>query len=295
MTARHSPRLEDLLPAYSLGALDGDELRELEDHVAGGCAECRRLLARWTTDLEDLAASVPPVGPAASDRGRILVSVAEAAVAAPAAERASTAGPDSARRPAGSVANGGSGDRGRGARPSWPASAWLPIAALLLLAIWGAWRQASLDSQVRGLIAERDRQAARAEALEQRVRLVQAQAERMARTLSIVGSPAMQPVFLAGLAPAPGAKGRTYVDASGGKAVFYAFDLPALAADKTYQLWFIDSGRPVSAGTFAVDARGKASLEVDNLASARRIQAWAVTIEPRGGVPQPTGAMVLKG
>ncbi|HVT16048.1 MAG TPA: anti-sigma factor [Thermoanaerobaculia bacterium] len=295
MTARHSPRLEDLLPAYSLGALDGDELRELEDHVAGGCADCRRLLARWTADLEDLAASVPPVGPAASDRGRILVSVAEAAVAAPAigdtpgrsaaapaAERASTAGQDSARR-------------GRGARSSWPASAWLPIAALLLLAIWGAWRQSSLDSQVRSLIAERDRQAARAEALEQRVRLVQAQAERMARTLSIVGSPAMQPVFLAGLAPAPGARGRTYVDASGGKAVFYAFDLPALAADKTYQLWFIDSGRPVSAGTFAVDARGKASLEVDNIASARRIQAWAVTIEPRGGVPQPTGAMVLKG
>lgn len=269
MTALHSPRLEDLLPAYSLGALDGDELRELEDHVAGGCADCRRLLARWTADLEDLAASVPPVGPAASDRGRILVSVAEAAT------------------------NGGSGDRG--ARSSWPASAWLPIAALLLLAIWGTWRQSSLDSQVRSLIAERDRQAARAEALEQRVRLVQAQAERMARTLSIVGSPAMQPVFLAGLAPAPGARGRTYVDASGGKAVFYAFDLPPLAADKTYQLWFIDSGRPVSAGTFAVDARGKASLEVDNLASARRIQAWAVTIEPRGGVPQPTGAMVLKG
>jgi anti-sigma-K factor RskA len=34
---------------------------------------------------------------------------------------------------------------------------------------------------------------------------------------------------------------------------------------------------------------------VEDLERVGEIQAWAVTIEPRGGVPQPTGTMVLKG
>ncbi len=59
----HSSRFEELLPAYALGALDADELREMEDHLAAGCAECRRLLKLWNQDLESLAASVSPVVP----------------------------------------------------------------------------------------------------------------------------------------------------------------------------------------------------------------------------------------
>jgi anti-sigma-K factor RskA len=31
------------------------------------------------------------------------------------------------------------------------------------------------------------------------------------------------------------------------------------------------------------------------MSDIQRIEAWAVTIEPRGGVPKPTGAFVLKG
>jgi anti-sigma-K factor RskA len=79
------------------------------------------------------------------------------------------------------------------------------------------------------------------------------------------------------------------------EALFYAFGLSPLPQDKTYQLWYIAAGKPVSAGTFAVDPRGTASLRVDRVGDPRSIQAWAVTVEPRGGVPQPTGAMVLKG
>jgi anti-sigma-K factor RskA len=44
-----------------------------------------------------------------------------------------------------------------------------------------------------------------------------------------------------------------------------------------------------------VDERGSGSLRVEHVAPAGQIQAWAVTVEPEGGVPQPTGAMVLKG
>src|SRR5215207_7039300 len=58
MSADHSTRHEELLPAYALGAVDGEDLREMASHLATGCAECRRQLDLWQGDLEELAASL---------------------------------------------------------------------------------------------------------------------------------------------------------------------------------------------------------------------------------------------
>lgn len=261
MNAGHSPRFEELLPAYALGALDGDDLRELEAHLSAGCAECRRQLDLWERDLETLAASVPPVTPSAVTRQRILRVAGNAE-----------------RRPSG--------------LPRWYL---LPAAALLLLAVWGVAGQMRLRGEVRRLEAERTRLAQQVDALEDETARARSDARRMAETLRVIAAPGVRTVSLAGLGPSPGAAGHTYVNPQEGSALFYAFDLPPLAPDKTYQLWFIASGTPVSAGTFAVNPQGTGSLRVDDITRVDDIQAWAVTVEPRGGVPQPTGAMVLKG
>jgi anti-sigma-K factor RskA len=88
----------------------------------------------------------------------------------------------------------------------------------------------------------------------------------------------------------------TFINYSQKKAIVYAFGLAALPAGKTYELWWIDAGgHPVPAGTFGVDANGSARVVVDRVEGAEGIKAWAVTTEPAGGVPQPTGEMVLKG
>lgn len=262
MNAAHSTRFEELLPAYSLGALDGDDLRELEEHLATGCAECRRQLDLWERDLEALAASVEPVAPSEVTRRRIL----------------RVAGGSTERRPSG--------------LPRW---FLLPVAALLLLAVWGVAGQMRLRGEVRRLEAERTRLAQQVNALENETARAKSDARRMAETLRVIAAPGVRTVSLAGLDPTPGALGHTYVNPREGSALFYAFDLPPLAADKTYQLWFIAGGTPVSAGTFAVDPRGTGSLRVDDITRVDDIEVWAVTVEPRGGVPQPTGAMVLKG
>jgi anti-sigma-K factor RskA len=85
-----------------------------------------------------------------------------------------------------------------------------------------------------------------------------------------------------------------FVDPGTGEAVFAASGLPTLPRDRTYQLWFIAGGKPVSAGIFDVGERGRGRLLVQSVPPAGAIDAWAVTVEPAGGVPQPTGAMVLK-
>jgi hypothetical protein len=133
-------------------------------------------------------------------------------------------------------------------------------------------------------------------ALEHRLDATENDNRRLAATLSLITAPGARAVQLAGLGPAPGAVGHAFVNPQARKAVFYAFDLPAAAPGKTYQLWWIAAGRPVSAGTFDVDAHGAARLEVDKVENADQIQLWAVTVEPAGGAPQPTlDAMVLKG
>lgn len=257
----HSSRFEDLLPAYALGALDGDDLREMEEHLAGGCEECRRQLAQWDLDLESLAASVPPVVPSDMTRTRVLRLVAGAA---PASRRL----------------------------PWWTA---LAAAALLAVAIWGVAGQLRMSGELDRLEGERNRLASQVEQLGREVTQVRGEAQRASQALQVVAAPGVRLVTLAGLGPSPEAAGHTYVNPLRRDALFYASNLPALPSDKTYELWYIADGKPVAAGTFAVDPGGIASVKVEHVPDVASIQAWAVTIEPAGGVAQPTGAMVLKG
>lgn len=264
MNVPHSSRIEEHLPAYALGALDGEDLREMEEHLASGCAECRRQLDLWDRDLEALAESVPPVQPSETTRARILRQVGTAPVA-PAA-------------PASRL-------------PRW----LLPLAATLLFAValWGITGQMRLRGELDRLGAERDELARQVATLDREVSLARDEARRASQALEVLSAPGVRSVVLASL-KTPGAAGHTYVNPQTRDALFYAFNLPALPSDKTYQLWFI-TDKPVSAGTFAVDERGTASLRVERVEDVETIQAWAVTVEPRGGVPQPTGEMVLKG
>ena len=263
MATPHSTRLEELLPAYALGALDGEDLRELEEHLEGGCDECRRQLDLWQGDLEALADSVPPLAPSETTRARVLRMTGTAPVPV-----------SSGRLPR-----------------------WLPFAAaaLLLLGVWGIAGQIRLRGEVQRLSVERDRLEHQVAALDREVEQSRSEARRAAQALQVLAAPQVSSVVLAGLGPTPGAAGHTYVNPQTHDALFYAFNLPTLAPEKTYQLWFIAAGKPVSAGVFSVDPRGTGSLRVENVVDVKDIQAWAVTVEPRGGVPQPTGEMVLKG
>jgi anti-sigma-K factor RskA len=259
----HTSRHDELLPAYAFGALEGDDLRQLEAHLATGCPECRRQLALLQGGLDALASSIPRVDPSAKTREQVL-------------------------RRAGA---------GRPARQA-PRLGWLalPAAALLgVLAIWGGVRQARLGREVEHLRTERDLLERQVESLGRELGLARTEARRTAATLAILSTPGARAIRLAGLGPAPGAIGETFIEPWHGRAVFWAFHLPAPAPGKTYQLWWIGSAGPVSAGTFDVDAQGQGRVEIDRVERPEEIQAWAVTLEPAGGVHQPTGAMVLKG
>jgi anti-sigma-K factor RskA len=62
-------------------------------------------------------------------------------------------------------------------------------------------------------------------------------------------------------------------------------NMPANDKDHQYQLWALVGGKPVDLGVFDADSTSKDMKEMKSIASA---DAFAVTLEPRGGSPSPT-------
>jgi hypothetical protein len=79
--------------------------------------------------------------------------------------------------------------------------------------------------------------------------------------------------------------------------LFYAFGLPQPPEGKEYQVWFMtEKEGPVSAGLFVPDQTGTGSvLATPPPRLFGKITAAAVTLEPAGGLPKPSGEMYLRG
>lgn len=297
-------RLAELLPSYALGALEGDERAEVEEHLEA-CAQCAAELAAWRGTTERLADATPAVAPSPNARARVLAAVAPGAAAA-----AGEPGPRPATRDAPAPSAAGLARPQPPARPppvrAMPSAsfrrrspaAWLAAAAVLaalVLAGWSLVRQGTLVDDLRRAGDERQRLLAEQDALRDELAAERARGTELSATLELVGSPRTQRIALAGLGSGAGAAGTAFVDPERGAARFTARDLPRLPADRTYQLWYITAdGGPVSAGVFGVDERGRAVIEVTEVPAPEQVQVWAVTVEPAGGVPAPTGEMVLK-
>lgn len=79
------------------------------------------------------------------------------------------------------------------------------------------------------------------------------------------------------------------------RALLYTDQLPALPADRTYQLWLIDSATPVSGGIFQVDEQGQGVLVFQPPAEISQFSAVAISTEPAQGSEAPTTAPLALG
>lgn len=162
-------------------------------------------------------------------------------------------------------------------------------------------RDALLQSERR---SGAETEAARQNALNLTTQLLTLQAdladvrERLAKETAfreLVAHPDSRVTPLTGIAAGSGARARIVWNPSRRAAVLLASGLPRAPEGKTYEVWVIAKGAPVPAGLFQGDAGGRVHFTLPTLEETARAKTFAVTIEPSGGRPAPSGPMVLAG
>jgi len=69
-----------------------------------------------------------------------------------------------------------------------------------------------------------------------------------------------------------------------------------LPAEKSYQMWLVPrDGAPISAGVLGPGGHAWGNMWTGEVPAGTQAKAFAVTVEPVGGVAQPTGPKVLLG
>ena len=256
---------KDLILLYAFDQLEPAEEAHLTAHLREGCPRCIGELAAAHTISGLVALAAPPVVPSPAVKERLMKQIADSKVV-PFRDGPSTAPPIGVRR--------------------WPAFAVGALLAASVTAIVILIPARREVDELRGHLASaRDS----VHALETRVATAEA-------NLRSMGSPATRMTALEAAGPHPDAAGRLFWDESKGTwHVFFAHMKPT-EAGRTYELWFVTADqRKVPAATFDVGADGDASLVVKPPKELGAIALAAVTEEPSGGVPQPTGAILLVG
>ncbi|HEY6066161.1 MAG TPA: anti-sigma factor, partial [Thermoanaerobaculia bacterium] len=143
----------------------------------------------------------------------------------------------------------------------------------------------------------RQREELRAESADLAERVEKDRSELARRDLRarVMESDDVRLLYLGGHGPQPDARAKVFWSEKAKRGIVVAGNLEPLPADRQYQLWVFVDGKPVDAGVFDADPSGRALFESKDLAAIRSAENFAVTVEPRGGVPQPTGPIVLVG
>ena len=111
---------------------------------------------------------------------------------------------------------------------------------------------------------------------------------------ALLRRPDAKVVSLAASDRARGASGVLLYNPVTQKIWLYSANLPECPNGTAYQLWAIDQ-KPVSLGTFHIDAGEMGHLLVKRMPEFERARKFAVSLEPAGGRPQPSGPIYLAG
>jgi anti-sigma-K factor RskA len=254
-----------LAPAYVLGALEPDERRAFESHLADcdRCASEVRSFGRVTAGLDQAA---PQVTPRAALRDRVLLATG--------GRDARTGVPT--------------------ARARWTISNWLAYAACVAVATAASLYALNLRARVESLEARLGLAQMRLADNERALIDARRVAFETQSAMAVLAAADLMRVDLQGAPAAPMAAGRALWSRQSGM-VFAANNLPPLPAGKIYQVWLVGTGSPVSAGLVAPDETGRGVGIFRTPVDVTGPVTVAVTIEPEGGVPAPTGAFYLTG
>jgi len=259
------------LELLALSALPETEAAAIHAHVSG-CAECARNLAeaRGAAALLSFAAK----------QDRAAGTVKAELMARIRANRESeerNAWPQKVVTPGPKIFQ--SAEKKKISWWTWALSAAALILALVSFGL--SWQNRRIAGEL-----TKERQAAE--------RMVQDR-EQIEKYVGVLAAPDTITVKLAGTGETKKMSGTVKFNAKAG-VVLYAADLPKLPAHKSYQMWLVPTdGAPISVGLLGPGGRAWGNMWTGDVPANTAAKAFAVTVEPVGGVAQPTGPRVLVG
>ena len=166
--------------------------------------------------------------------------------------------------------NSKSPERGSG---SWRFLAAASIILLIVLA-WYAYQSNNQNAELRNANM----------ALKERLDTTQNILNKIVEEQKIVKDPNVTVVNMVGTQVAPKSSANIYWDSTSSNVFLIVKNMPKLPSDQQYQLWALIDNKPKDLGVFdATD--DKVILKMKN---TQKAQAFAITIEQKGGSPSPT-------
>jgi anti-sigma-K factor RskA len=122
---------------------------------------------------------------------------------------------------------------------------------------------------------------------------LQAKLQDYEAALSMIKDTAMAVVKMPSLpsSPNPGSMTTVYWDTKSKDVYLLVNNLARPSTDKQYQLWALVNGKPVDAGVFDI----KEGLSFVKMKNIQQAQAFAITLEKRGGSQSPTMPIYVLG
>ncbi|HTB51725.1 MAG TPA: anti-sigma factor [Ferruginibacter sp.] len=111
--------------------------------------------------------------------------------------------------------------------------------------------------------------------------------QAMKEDMSVVQSKYSEPVMMHGMGVAPNAVAKIFWMKNTGDVYIDPSNLPDVPSDKQLQLWAIIDGKPVDAGMIITATNGD-KYRIQKMKTFGRADAFAITIENKGGSPAPT-------
>jgi hypothetical protein len=167
---------------------------------------------------------------------------------------------------------------------------WYAIAATLAFILTGA--------QLIKVTGDRNRmraEIASAVAVKPAGDTMAAVASQREAMIQAMAGPDVKVVALAVSKAAPQPLGRMFWNRTTNDWMMVTYGLPAPKPGKTYQVWLVTDKAKISAGTFRPDAQGRTVMHANYALARDALKAVAITEEPDGGMPSPTGPMVVVG
>ncbi len=127
--------------------------------------------------------------------------------------------------------------------------------------------------------------------LQSEVKQLRDQQQQSEQTLAVLRQPGTRTLQLRGNDKAPDGNMLIFWNARTRQVAIEVKSLPALQPDQQYQLWSLVDGKPIDAGVFEMGATTKTVQRLSR--PIGRADAFAVTVEKRGGSPTPTLSTLL--